>query len=65
LTLRLTGPTSISFSAHASRRRIVAKVNELMALCDELEAQITTTATTRRQLLEATLHEALGSGMAA
>lgn len=49
----------------AEQHRIVAKVDELMVLCDELEAQITTTVTTRRQLLEATLHEALGSGMAA
>lgn len=49
----------------AEQRRIVAKVDELMSLCDELEAQLTTTATTRRRLLEATLHEALGSGLAA
>ena len=43
----------------AEQHRIVAKVNELMALCDELEAQLTNTTTTRRQLLETTLHEAL------
>ena len=43
----------------AEQHRIVAKVNELMALCDELEAKLTNTATTRRQLLETTLHEAL------
>jgi type I restriction enzyme S subunit len=43
----------------AEQHRIVAKVNELMALCDELEAQLTTTATTRRQLLEATLQDAV------
>jgi hypothetical protein len=30
-----------------------------MSLCDELETKLTTTVTTRRQLLEATLHEAL------
>jgi type I restriction enzyme S subunit len=41
------------------QHRIVAKVDELMALCDELEARLTITATTRRQLLEATIHEAL------
>lgn len=41
------------------KHRIVAKVDELMALCDELEAQLANTATTRRKLLEATLHEAL------
>jgi type I restriction enzyme S subunit len=43
----------------AEQHRIVGKVDELMALCDELEARLTTTATARRQLLEATLHEAL------
>lgn len=35
-----------------------------MALCDEMETQLTTTAITRRQLLEVTLHEALGSAQA-
>jgi len=30
-----------------------------MALCDQLEAQLTATTNTRRQLLEATLHAAL------
>jgi type I restriction enzyme S subunit len=43
----------------AEQHRIVAKVKDLMALCDALEAQLTTTATASRQLLEATLHEAL------
>ena len=47
----------------AEQHRIVAKVDELMALCDELEAHLTTAATTRARLLEATLHEALnGAG---
>jgi type I restriction enzyme S subunit len=41
------------------QHRIVAKVDELMALCDELTAGLTATATTRRQLLEATIQEAL------
>lgn len=41
------------------QRRIVAKVDELMALCDQLEAQLTTTHTESRRLLEALLHEAL------
>jgi type I restriction enzyme S subunit len=43
----------------AEQQRIVAKVNELMALCDELEKHITSTATTRVQLLEASLQETL------
>ena len=45
----------------AEQNRIVAKVDELMAMCDEVEARLTTMATTRRQLLEATLSEAIGS----
>jgi len=43
----------------AEQHRIVGKVKELMALCDELEARTNNTTTARRQLLEATLHEAL------
>jgi type I restriction enzyme S subunit len=43
----------------AEQHRIVAKVDELMALCDELEVQLTTTAATGRQLLEAILNETL------
>ena len=43
----------------AEQHRIVAKVDELMALCDELEARLNNTTTARRQLLEAALHEAL------
>jgi type I restriction enzyme, S subunit len=39
----------------AEQNRIVAKVEELMALCDELEKQITADFATRCQLLEATL----------
>jgi type I restriction enzyme, S subunit len=45
----------------AEQHRIVAKVDELMTLCDELEEQINTTGTTRRQLLESTLQEALSA----
>ena len=43
----------------AEQRRIVAKVDDLMALCDRLEASLTSTDTHRRRLLEALLHEAL------
>ena len=46
----------------SEQHRIVAKVDELMALCDELETRLTTTASTRRQLLEATLHETIEGG---
>jgi type I restriction enzyme S subunit len=43
----------------AEQRRIVAKVKELLGLCDRLEAQITDTQTESRRLLESVLHEAL------
>ena len=43
----------------AEQHRIVAKVDELMALCDQLEAILTDTAATRRRLLDALLAEAL------
>ena len=43
----------------AEQHRIVARVDELMALCDQLEAQLTTTEADSRRLLEAVLHEAL------
>lgn len=43
----------------AEQKRIVAKVDELMTLCDQLEAQLTTIQTESQQLLEACLREAL------
>jgi type I restriction enzyme S subunit len=43
----------------AEQRRIVAKVDELMAFCDRLEASLVTADETRRRLLEALLAEAL------
>jgi type I restriction enzyme S subunit len=43
----------------AEQHRIVAKVNELMALCDRLEASLTYASATRRRLLDALLAEAL------
>ncbi len=45
----------------AEQHRIVAKVDELMALCDQLEAQLNTTQTDSRRLLEAVLEAALVS----
>ena len=41
----------------AEQRRIVAKVDELMALCDRLEAQLATTQSERHRLLDAIFHE--------
>lgn len=43
----------------AEQHRIVAKVDELMTLCDRLEGQLTSAASESRRLLEAVLHEAL------
>jgi hypothetical protein len=43
----------------AEQHRIVAKVDELMTLCDRLEAELTTAESESRRLLEAVLHEAL------
>lgn len=52
--------TAIPLPPLAEQHRIVARVDALMALCDQLEASLTTAATTRSRLLEALLHEALG-----
>jgi type I restriction enzyme, S subunit len=46
----------------AEQQRIVAKVDELMALCDRLEAQLATAHTESRRLLEVVLQEALAPG---
>jgi len=43
----------------SEQRRIVAKVDELMALCDRMEASLATGDDTRRRLLDALLAEAL------
>lgn len=43
----------------AEQQRIIAKVDELMALCDRLKAQLTTTHTDSCRLLEAMLHKAI------
>jgi type I restriction enzyme S subunit len=43
----------------AEQHRIVAKVDALMKICDQLEASLDHTATTRRHLLDALLAEAL------
>jgi type I restriction enzyme S subunit len=42
----------------AEQHRIVAKVDQLMGLCDQLEAQLTTSRTDSRRLLEAVLQQA-------
>ncbi len=59
LNLSMIRTFEIPLPPLAEQHRIVAKVDALMALCDQLEANLTTTATTRSRLLEALLHEAL------
>ena len=49
----------------AEQHRIVARVDKLMVLCDQLDAQLTTTEAASRRLLEAVLHEALAPAMEA
>jgi len=55
-------PIVIGLPPIAEQQRIVAKVDELMALCDQLEASLEAAATTRRSLLDALLAEALALG---
>ena len=45
----------------SEQHRIVAKIDELMALCDRLEASLAAAADTHRRLLDALLYEALES----
>ena len=44
----------------AEQHRIVAKVDELMALCDALKARIQESETTQRRLADAVVHQAVG-----
>jgi len=61
-TVPLTGLRKIlPLPPFAEQHRIVAKVDELMALCDELETKITDTTGARRQFLDASLYEALSA----
>lgn len=62
-TCRLEGSDYADFPVPipplAEQHRIVSKVDELMALCDQLEASLVKGEQTRSKLLEAVLHEAL------
>jgi restriction endonuclease S subunit len=60
LNVSLIEQAPIPLPPLAEQHRIVAKVDELMSLCDQLEAQLTTAKADSRRLLEAVLQEALG-----
>jgi type I restriction enzyme S subunit len=49
----------------AEQRRIVAKVSEMMALCDELEEASIAIQVERSRLLESLLHGALNEAQGA
>jgi len=59
LALKRISGARVPLPPLAEQHRIVAKVDELMALCDRLEASLTDADATRQRLLEALLHEAL------
>ncbi len=61
LNLTILRSLPIPLPPLAEQHRIVDKVDELMALCDQLENQLTTTEADSRRLLEAVLRDALVS----
>ena len=61
LVLRLINRFLIPIPPLAEQRRIVAKVDQLMALVDQLESQLATASTTAAQLLDALVAELTGT----
>ena len=59
INLEILNSVLIPIPPLTEQEHIVAKVDELMGLCDQLEASLTSGETTRRRLLDALLHEAL------
>lgn len=59
INLEILNAVLIPLPPLAEQHRIVAKVDELMALCDQLEAQLAATQTDSRRLLEAVLRDAM------
>ena len=60
--LRALGKMLVPVPPLAEQHRIVAKIDELMALCDGLETSLTTCDDTRCRLLGALLIEVLEPG---
>jgi len=54
-------PLPIPVPPLAEQHRIVAKVDQLMAFCDQLEVSLTSGESTRSRLLNSLLHEALAA----
>ena len=59
INLEILGSVLIPIPPLVEQQCIVAKVDELLALCDQLEASLTSADETRRPLLAALLAEAL------
>jgi type I restriction enzyme S subunit len=59
LVLRLIKQFTVPLPPLAEQHRIVAKVDELMALCDQLENRLAGIQTEGGELLHAVLHESL------
>jgi type I restriction enzyme S subunit len=52
----------VALPPEPEQKRILAKLNDLMVLCDALEESLAAATKARTRLLEATLAEALSSG---
>jgi type I restriction enzyme S subunit len=59
LSLKAMNDCPVPLPPLAEQHRIVAKVDELMSLCDRLEESLIAAQTGRSRLLNALLHEAL------
>jgi type I restriction enzyme S subunit len=57
------GSLTIPLPPLAEQRRIVAKVDQLMALVDQLETQLATSDLEGRRLLNAVIHEIIDGSM--
>jgi len=56
---------SVSLPPLAEQHRIIAKIDELMAMCDQLETRLITAQTEANRLLESVLHNALSEATGA
>ncbi|HYM75652.1 MAG TPA: restriction endonuclease subunit S [Candidatus Dormibacteraeota bacterium] len=65
INLEILNAVLIPLPPLAEQQRILAKVDELIALCDRLEVQLTTTQAESSHLLEAVLQDALAAAAVA